>query len=58
MVSFPMTLSDPWPGFQASRGFVSYSWAFLFINVYTMSFLQSFFYKVTIYLHKLEREWP
>ena len=25
-----MLLSDPWPGFQASRGFVSDSWAFLF----------------------------
>ena len=32
MVSLSMPLSDPWgpwPGFQTSRGFVSYSWAFL-----------------------------
>ena len=29
MVLFSMSLSDPWPGFQASRGFVSDSWAFL-----------------------------
>ena len=28
-----MTLSDPWPGCQASRGFVSDSWAFLFSAV-------------------------
>jgi len=30
MVSLSLTLSVPWPGFQASRGFVSDSWAFLF----------------------------
>jgi len=36
MVSLSMPLSDPWPGFQASRGFVSYSWAFLFDNCYVV----------------------
>jgi len=29
MVSLSMPLSDQWPGFQASHGFVSDSWAFL-----------------------------
>jgi len=33
MVSLSMPLSDPWPGFQVSRGFVSDSWAFLFLCV-------------------------
>ena len=30
MVSLSMPLSDPWPEFQESRGFVNDSWAFLF----------------------------
>ena len=36
MVLLSLPMSDPWPGFQASRWFVSDSWAFLFSSAFAV----------------------